>query len=76
MNKKPITGAISYDDNINSYTESFSIDFENYATVFSADSDADILHEDMKKQTVELTKIAKELEKGRQEFSKASISAE
>lgn len=76
VGKKPIAGTISYDDNKNSYTESFSIDFENYATVFSVDSDADILHEDMKKQTAELTKIAKELEKRRQKFSKDGISAE
>lgn len=62
-NKKPIAGKIIYLDAKTTYCEKFEIDFENYATFFSVDSSSDVLHNDMKKQTTELTKMSKSLEK-------------
>lgn len=60
---KPIIGEILYQDTVTTYHESFEIDFEKYATIFSVNSPSDDLHEDMKKQTGELTRIAKGIEK-------------
>lgn len=59
---KPIIGKILYQDKLATYHESFEIDFEKYATIFSVNSPADDLHEDMKKQTSELSKIVKVIE--------------
>ena len=62
-NKKPIMGIVKYQDSSSEYQEKFFIDFEKYATVFTVDSDADILHEDMKKVVKELDQISKNLSK-------------
>lgn len=62
-NKKPIKGIVEYQDSLSEYQEEFFIDFEKYATVFTVDSDADILHEDMKKVVKELGQISKRLSK-------------
>lgn len=59
--KKPICGEIVYQDHENSYQEHFEIDFEKYATIFTVDTPADVLHEDMKKMVAELSHIKKEL---------------
>jgi hypothetical protein len=60
--KKPIAGEILYQDSREAYRETFEIDFEKYATLFSVEGLEDVLHGDMKKQTAELKKIAHTLE--------------
>lgn len=63
LDMKPIIGEIQYEDTLTTYRETFEIDFEKYATIFSVNSPADDLHEDMKKQTMQLIRIAKGIEK-------------
>lgn len=60
-NTKPIKGIVKYQDSSNEYQEEFFIDFEKYVTFFSVSSDSDILHEDMKNLTTELSHICKAL---------------
>lgn len=62
-NKKPIVGEITYQDSHETYCEAFDIDFEKYGTIFSVNSLADDLHEDMKKMTMGLKSISSELNK-------------
>lgn len=61
--KKPIIGELIYQDMQTTYQETFKIDFKRYATIFSVNSPANDLHDDMKKLTQELTHIATVIEK-------------
>lgn len=73
--KAAISGQISYTDGNRSYEESFNIDFDSYATIYSVDTDADDLKKEMKAQTKELKGIKdalKELNETLQTFSQNS----
>jgi len=73
--KAAISGQISYTDGNRPYEESFNIDFDSYATIYSVDTDADDLKKEMKAQTKELKAIRealKELNETLQAFSQNS----
>ena len=71
--KKPISGEILYQDEMTTYHERFSIDFEKYGTIFSVNSADDDLHEDLKNLTKELQHIHRTLEKWTHNRDEAKI---
>ena len=62
--KKPIRGTVLYCDPETgaNYQEAFEIDFEKYGTIFSVNTPADDLHEDLKRQEAILKKLVKAVE--------------
>lgn len=62
-NKLPIEGTISYSDENGSYEHDFYIDFNNYPSIFTVDTDAEEIREEIKRQTTELKQIRMELHK-------------
>lgn len=61
--KLPIEGTIFYSDENDSFKEAFYIDFNNYPPIFTVDTDAEEIREEIKKQTTELKQIRMELHK-------------
>lgn len=68
-NKKPIRGTVLYCDPETgaNYQEAFEIDFEKYGTIFSVNTPADDLHEDLKRQEAILKKLVKAVENLKEE---------
>ena len=62
-NKTPIEGTIIYSDENNRFEEPFFIDFNNYPPIFTVDTDEEEIRVEIKKQTAELERIRKELQK-------------
>lgn len=60
-NKLPIEGKVLYSDECSSYEEDFFIDFNNYAPIFTVDTDGEKIRDEMKKQTEIMGKIQLEL---------------
>lgn len=56
-NKAPLSGRITYTDEVSSYSELFHIDFDTYATFFSVGRDIDDFLKEIKLQTKELKRI-------------------
>lgn len=56
-NKVPATGLIRYESSGVDYQSTFNIDTENYATIFSIESDEEKLLKAMKEQTTQLKNI-------------------
>ena len=67
--KKPIRGTVLYCDPETgaNYQEAFEIDFEKYGTIFSVNTPADDLHEDLKRQEAILKKLVKAVENLKEE---------
>lgn len=61
QNKIPIEGELVYEDDKESYCERFIINVQNYATIFSIDSETKDLYDEIKKHTRELKGIKQEL---------------
>jgi hypothetical protein len=61
LNKIPIEGQVVYEDDKGSYCETFIINVEDYATIFSVNSETEDLCDAIKKQTRELKGIKQEL---------------
>ncbi len=57
----PLEGTFHYEDDKTSYDESFIVNIENYATMFSSKGDIERLTETINKQTNELQEIKHEL---------------
>lgn len=55
--KAAISGQITYTDGNNTYDESFDIDFNSYATIYSVDTDTDDLLKELKAHTRELKEL-------------------
>lgn len=62
-NKIPIEGQLFYEDDKESYCEEFIINVQNYATIFSVDSETKDLYNEIKRHTRELKGIKEELKK-------------
>ena len=60
--KTALSGQVTYQDGKHTYTETFNIDFDSYATFFSVNSDADDFLKEMKAQTKELKGIKEALQ--------------
>lgn len=60
-NKLPLEGQLVYKDDMKSYYEPFFIDVENYATIYSINSETEDLLGIIKEQTRELKGIKQEL---------------
>ncbi|MBQ2996119.1 MAG: hypothetical protein IJE22_02650 [Oscillibacter sp.] len=75
-NKQPIEGTIVYSDAQKTYSETFYIDFEKYAAIFTVDSDADALVDVLKKQHKELTAIKRELQQIRLKLASVQTAEE
>lgn len=54
LDKIPASGTILYEDSSTKYQSDFNIDTENYATIFSFESDEEKLLKAMKEQTTQL----------------------
>ena len=67
--KKPIRGTVLYCDPETgaNYQEAFEIDYEKYGTIFSVNTPADDLHEDLKRQEAILKKLVKAVENLKEE---------
>lgn len=74
-NKKPISGEILYQDEKNTYHETFLINFEKYGDIFSVNSAADDLHEDMKNLSKELQHIRRILENQDYDKNQSGLAA-
>lgn len=61
LNKLPMEGKLLYEDDKKSYEESFFIDTDNYATIFSVNSETEDLIDTIKEQTRELKELRQEL---------------
>ena len=57
LDKIPASGTILYEDSSTKYQSDFNIDTENYATIFSFESDEEKLLKAMKEQTTQLKSI-------------------
>jgi hypothetical protein len=57
LDKIPASGTILYEDRSTKYQSDFNIDTENYATIFSFESDEEKLLKAMKEQTTQLKSI-------------------
>lgn len=64
--KLPIEGEIIYTDTIAEYSERFLIDFNSYPPIFTVNTDAEDIREEMKKQTKEMESLRKEIKLLRQ----------
>lgn len=62
-NKIPIEGQIFYEDDKESYCEGFIINVQDYATIFSVDSETKDLYDEIKRHTKELKGIREELKR-------------
>lgn len=60
-NIKPIAGRIKYQDNSSTYEDTFEINFENYAPIFSVNEPPDDIHDYMKAQALHLKDISASL---------------
>lgn len=60
--KRPIVGEITYQDEQNTYRDSFNIDWSIYATFYSVNTPTDNFIDDMKKLIQEVKNIAQILE--------------
>lgn len=59
--KVPAKGLVRYKANGNSYESEFYIDLENYATIYSVNSEQEDLIKELKEQTSELKELKQEL---------------
>ena len=69
--KRPVEGTVYYEDKQGKYSDSIYIDFEKYATIYSVNSDEEVLIDTLKEQNKALQKIASELEKVNSNMIKA-----
>ena len=60
--KSALSGQVTYQDGSRTYTETFSIDFDSYATFFSVNSADDEFWKEMRAQTKELNGIKESLQ--------------
>lgn len=74
--KVPAKGLIRYKANGNSYESEFYIDLENYATIYSINSEQEDLIKKLKEQTSELKGLKRELSNISQYLQKAILKNE
>lgn len=65
-NKLPIEGEIIYSDAIAEYSEHLFIDFNSYPPIFTVNTDAEDIREEIKRQTKEIENLRKEIKLLRQ----------
>lgn len=73
LNKVPIQGEISYNDRCGEYTDSFYIDFNKYAPIYTVTTDWERAEESAKNLIKNLAEIVKELEKINQNLKRESV---
>ena len=73
-NKVPAKGVVQYISDGYPYETEFDIDLENYATIFSVNSEQEDLTNEIKKQTSALKEIKRELKEINQSLSERDLN--